>query len=348
MIYILSGPDDFSLNQSLVEIKKGLGDQGNLAANTTVLDGQQVASDQLTAVCSAVPFLAEKRLVIINGLLEHFEARSSRRKKAASPTSQQDEAKALSACMGQIPESTVVVLIEGKIANDNPLFKELVKKATLKTFPLLKEPQLSQWVRQRVAKEGGTISPQAVDSLVRHVGSNLWTMASEINKLVLFAAGRRIEEEDIKRIVSHAQQASIFTVVDAIVENKTELAQRSLEQLLQGGATPSYVLFMLARQVQFIVRVRELKSKGKPEAFIQTKLGLADFALRKTLEQASKYSLPRLKEVYQRLLETDMAIKTGRYAAELALNILVAELCQRSQAVAHPKAGVQYAKSSRT
>ena len=54
------------------------------------------------------------------------------------------------------------------------------------------------------------------------------------------------------------------------------------------------------------------------------------FILRRTLQQASRYTLPRLKEVYHKLLETDLAIKTGRYDAELALNILIAELCQRA------------------
>ncbi|GAI47378.1 unnamed protein product [marine sediment metagenome] len=65
---------------------------------------------------------------------------------------------------------------------------------------------------------------------------------------------------------------------------------------------------------------------------IQDKLGLtSEFALRKTLEQAGRYSLARLKEVYHRLLDADLSIKTGKYDAELALNILIAELCQKQK-----------------
>ena len=81
-----------------------------------------------------------------------------------------------------------------------------------------------------------------------------------------------------------------------------------------------------------IVRARELRSQRKTKIEIQNRLGLtSEFALRKTLEQAGRYSLPRLKEVYHHLLETDLSIKTGKYDAELALNILVAELCQRGK-----------------
>jgi len=332
LLYILSGQDDFSLTHSLNEIKGEVGDQAILAAGTTTLDGQQVTLDQLRTVCETVPFLAGRRLVIIKGLLERFEprGRSRRQRKTTRVTDQQNEYKSLSACIGEMPDSTILVLIESRITNNNPLFRELADKAVVKSFPLLRDAELRQWIQRHVKEEGGSLSPQAVDLLTKLVGSNLWIMTSEINKLVLFTSGRRIEEEDVKAVVSYTQQTNVFAMVDAIVEFKAELAEQLLQQLLQRGDAPVYLLFMLSRQMQMIVRARELRKQGKTRIEIQNKLGLTSgFALGKTLEQASRYSLPRLKEVYHRLLEADLSIKTGKYDAELALNILVAELCQR-------------------
>jgi len=344
LLYILSGQDDFSLAQSLKEIKGEMGDQAILAVGTTMLDGQQVTLDQLRTVCETVPFLAGRRLVIIKGLLERFEPRgkSRRQRKTTRVTDRQNEYKSLSACIGEMPDSTILVLIESRITNNNPLFSELADKAVVKTFPLLRDAELRQWVQRRVKEEGGSLSPQAVDLLTKLVGSNLWIMTSEINKLALFTSGRRIEEEDVKAVVSYAQQTNVFAMVDAIVEFKAELAEQLLQQLLQRGVAPVYLLFMLSRQMQMIVRARELKKQGKTRIEIQHKLGLTSgFALGKTLEQASRYSLPRLKEVYHRLLEADLSIKTGKYDAELVLNILVAELCRRRKAyVTQPR---QYA-----
>jgi DNA polymerase-3 subunit delta len=329
LLYILNGPDDFSLNQSLQGIKKSLGDPEALATNTTVLDGHQVTMEQLATVCETIPFLAEKRLVIIRGLLERFEARGRTGQPKTARTSQSDTSKVFSTCLGKIPDSTVVVLLDGSVGKDNPLYKELAGKAEVRTFPLLKDAKLRQWIRNRVDGEGGIISFQAVDLLTKLVGSNLWIMLSEIDKLVSFTAGRRIEEEDVKSLVSYAQEVSVFAMIDAILEFKAETAEQLLQQLLRRGAAPAYLLFML-------------KNEGMPETEIQHKLGLfSEFALRKTLEQAGRYSLPRLKEVYHRLLETDLSIKTGRYDGELALNLLVAELCQRGKVhSAQSKAGV--------
>jgi DNA polymerase-3 subunit delta len=161
------------------------------------------------------------------------------------------------------------------------------------------------------------------------VGSNLWIMASEIEKLILFASGRRIEEEDVRAVVSDAQQASVFTMVDAILEARAGPAGQSLHQLLQRGSSPAYLLAMLSRQARMIVRVKELTSQGGSEIEIRDRLGLtAEFARQKTMEQARRYSLERIKDLYHKLLEADLAIKTGKYEGELALNILIAELCK--------------------
>ncbi len=332
MLYILSGQDDFSLAQSLEEIKKEIGDPAVLAASTTTLDGQQVTLQQLRTVCETVPFFAERRLVIIKGLLERFESRgeSRRQKKNTRVTDQQDKYKSLSACMGKIPDSTILVLVDGKIANNNPLFRELADKAVVKSFPLLRDTKLRQWIQRRVMEEGGSISPQSADLLTKLVGSNLWVMANEVEKLVLFAAGRRIEEKDVRAIVGYAQEANVFAMVDAILAARADLAGQLLQKLLQWGAAPAYLLVMLSRQTRMIVRAKELSKQGKSKTEIQDRLGLAsEFALGRTLRQADRYSPARLREVYHRLLEADLSIKTGKYDGELALDILVSELCQK-------------------
>jgi len=334
LLYILSGQEDFSLHQSLEEIKRGIGDQTILAANATTLDGKQLTLAQLRTACEAMPFLAEKRLVIVNGLLERFEpkGKSRHQKKITPVTSQQDECKSLAAYITSIPDSTILVLVDSKVGSNNPLFRELSGKAEVKFFPLLRDIKLRQWIQRRVTEEGGSISTQAVDLLARLVGSNLWIMASEINKLVLFTLGRRIEEKDIKMIVSYAQEANVFTMVDAVLESKIGIAEHLLQQLLQRAATPVYLLVMVSRQVRMIVRAKELRNQGKPKIEIRNKLGLtSEFALDKTLEQADRYPWERLKEVYHKLLETDLSIKTGRYEGKLAINILIVELCQRTK-----------------
>ena len=334
MLYILFGEDDFSLTRSLEEIKRGIGDQSLLEANTTVLDGQQVTVGHLRGVGETAPFLAEKRLVIIQGLLGRFEPEGKlrRRKKIAPVAEKEAEYKSFADCLGKIPDSTVLVLVDGRVKSSNPLLRQLLPRAKVRSFPILKDDRLRQWIKREVAGQGASISAEAVDLLAKLVGGNLWIMTNEVAKLALFASGRRIELDDIKAIVSLAQETSVFAMVDAILDFRVGVAEQLLEQLLERGASPAYLLVMLARQVRMIVQARELRRQRKAEVAIQDKLGLtSEFALRKTLDQAQRYPMERLKEVYNKLLETDLAIKTGKYDGELALNLLIADLCQQAR-----------------
>ncbi|HLB27709.1 MAG TPA: DNA polymerase III subunit delta [Dehalococcoidales bacterium] len=340
MLYILSGPDDYSLARTLDEIKRELGDPSALAMSVTTLEGRQVTPDELKVTCQTLPFLSGKRLVVIEGLLGRFEPRAQPRRQTRArqaDTNDADRHKPFAASLSNIPESTIVALIEEKITGKNPLFKDLAGpsssgRMTVKDFPLLKEPALRDFAQKRVSSEGGSISPKAVTMLVRLVGSNLWSLASEIDKLILFANGRRIEEEDVKTMVGYAQQTTVFVMIDAVLNYQPEQAEQALQRLLRDGDAPIQLLAMLARQVQLIVRAKELRNQRKSVTEIQSALGIPqEFIVRKTLEQANRYSLPRLREVYHSLLDTDLSIKTGQYDAELAMTILVAELSRRSK-----------------
>lgn len=335
MLYILSGPDDFSINRELNNIKSTAGDPTMLSTNTNVFDGGQVTLDELRLACETMPFLSDKRLAIVYGLLERYAIKtfSSRPAGTKKTESQSTSYESFTELIKRIPETTVLVLIDSDVKENNPLMKAISHNASVKTFPWLKSDDLRHWIGQRVSDEGGSIALPAVNLLARIIGSNLWIMSNELNKLVSYADGRRIEEKDVKALVSYTQQASVFAMVDAIIEFNLQRAETVLQQLLKEGESPSGLLAMLNRQMRLIVRMRELKAQKLPENEMKSRLGIThDFIVRKTLEQAQRYTLPRLRQVYQFLLETDMAIKTGKYDGELALNILIAELCQQEKA----------------
>ncbi len=335
MIHVFYGADDFSVREALDEIKKGLGDPAMLAASTSRLEGAKLRPDELEAAVQAVPFFGGTRLIIVEGLLGRFEPKEKRgagRKTAKAPKESETELhKVMARLINAAPESSAVVLIDGEIGKANSLLKEISPKADMRVFSPLKGVALENWARKRVDSSGGTISEEALKALVRLVGSDLWVMNGEIQKLVLYTAGRAIEPDDVKKLVGLSREASIFTLVDAVVDGRLNLANQSMCELLESGAAPSYILVMLTRQIRLLLRARDLKGKGQSERAIQAALGLADFPFRKTLEQAARYSMPRLKDFYHRLLEADLSIKTGRYDGELALTLLVSELCSQTK-----------------
>jgi DNA polymerase-3 subunit delta len=204
--------------------------------------------------------------------------------------------------------------------------KKISSLAEVRTFPLLRGKDLRAWIRQRVKEEGGDIIPQAVNLLAELIGGDLWAMDGEIQKLLLYSRERPISEEDVRQLVSCIQEANIFALVDAVAEARTESAQQILHRLYDDGMPPAYILTMITRQFRLIAQATDL-GKGLSRLQIQDRLGLkSGYALDKALSQARLYDFERVRGAYDRLLETDLATKTGQYTDKLALELLVTEL----------------------
>jgi len=332
LFYILYGKDDFSLQQELEKIKGELGNEEMLAVNTSILDGQQLRLSQLTDACSAVPFLCPCRLVVVKGLLGRFEARSRQERKPARSKAKNkpamDEWDSLPEYIKQIQPSTILVMIDGELKANNRLMKTLAPQAKIKGFPQFSDRDLSHWIQTRIKEGGGTISPAALKLLVELVGADLWTMSGEIEKLLSYCSGQLITEDHVKQLTSYAREANIFALVDAILEGRGTQAQQLLHRLLGDGASPSYILAMITRQLRLIVVAKDMGKKKPGTGSSEGQESASDYSLRKAARQARAFSMERIKKAYSRLLEADIGIKTGKYEGDLALEILVVELGQ--------------------
>jgi DNA polymerase-3 subunit delta len=329
LIYLFTGGDDFSAHEALFDIKMGLGDPSMIDSNTSRLAGAKLHPADLEAAVQAMPFFGGKRLVIVEGLLGRFEARqkASAAKPAKAPKKDESELPAAFArVINAAPDSTELVLLDEKANKSNPLLKELPTKMDVRVFEPLKGMQLESWVRQRAKKVGASLSDAAIKELVKLVGGDLWVMHGELQKLAQYSSGKPVEAEDVRKLVGLSREANIFQLVDDVIDGHLKPANGAMYELLDAGMSPSQILAMLARQLRLVVRAKDLKASGQSDSAIQGTLGLNDFPFRKTLEQASRYPMSRWRDFYHRLLDSDIAIKTGKYDDELALVILVTEL----------------------
>jgi DNA polymerase-3 subunit delta len=327
MLYILYGQDGFSLDQAVRKIKADLGDRETVAANTTSLEGKRLTLGELRSKCDTAPFLCSHRLVMVEGLLGRFDAKQGKsRSRKEKPGNGLEGWEGVDSYVEQMPETTVLVLVDEEVKGNNPLLRHISSLAEVRTFPLLRGKDLKIWIRQRAKEEGRDITTQAVNLLAELIGGDLWAMDGEIRKLVLYSQKRSIGEDDVRQLVSCSQEANIFSLVDAVAEGRTELAQQLLHRLHDDGVPPTYTLTMITRQFRLIAQARDL-GKGLSRLQIQDRLGLkSSYALGKALSQAKLYDFAQVKRAYAKLLETDLAIKTGQYTDKLALELLVAEL----------------------
>lgn len=322
--------------EHVAALEAQLGDPSTASLNISRLDGRTVTLSDVQAACGAMPFLADFRLVVVEGWLTRLLSRTEEGEvdeeaEAASPRSggpARDVMAALAGYLEELPETARLVLVERR---DLPE-KNIVLKATLgkpwafvKRFDLPKGEQLVQWIQARAKAEGGAFTRDGAQALAE-AESDPRALGNEIVKLLTYVNfSRPVEAADVHALTPATAAARIFDFVDAIGQRRAKAAQAELHKLLD-REEPLYVLGMIVRQFRFILLAKELLEARRPEAGVAAALGLHPFPAGKVCAQSRNFSLPALEAIYHRLLACDAEIKTGQADPAAALDVLVAEL----------------------
>ncbi len=328
MFYLLHGENEYGRSLALAKMKASLGDRTTVEANTTTLDGRKATLDELIYACDTVPFMADKRLVIVNDLAASYEP------KAAGKGQDSEQGTAFLQSLGEylsrLPETARLVFMEReKISRRNPIYRFAINSehGHVKEFMPPRGRALDQWIADRVEEKGGRIKAKAVGMLAAFVGNDLRLLDQEIDKLLTYSGEEAvITERDVQLLVSYVQEADIFQMVDALGRRDSREAAKVLRRLLEDGQPPLRLLHMIARQFRLLLRVKELLAKGTSAADISALFRLHPFVVRKMVRQAPNFSSAQLEAIYHRLLEIDVAAKTGVMEPSLALEVFVTEL----------------------
>ncbi len=340
MFYILHGEDEFGLSEELAGLRARLaeGDPAMAELNTTILDGQRLIWGALRHACDTIPFMSERRLVIVYGLLGRLAA-GGRAKGAGvgqdeEPASKRTFRDDLADYLPKLPPTTRLVFVEDRrLPASHPILKvaEAERKGArgfIKQFNKPKDGELPGWIRHRARDKAGELDGEAIALLAALVGNDLRTLDQEIDKLLLYADGRTVSGEDVRLLVSQAREESIFDLVDSVGRRETGQALLLLHRLLDEGKEPLYLLAMLARQVRILIQVSELRNQGLGQTDITERLKLHPYVVQKAMAQADNFSLRQLEGAHQHLLETDWQIKTGGLDEVVALDTLIVTLTQ--------------------
>ena len=326
MIHILFGGDELSVSEAASLMKELVGTQELWDVNITTFAGPEVTFGELAATCDTVPFLAERRLVLVTGLLGMFELQPRRRSAGGGSRRSLGEWEALTAYLPNVPDTTELVFVDGQLSRSNPLMAAIGPLAKVQTFPLPTGVGLVRWIQDRAAVHDALIDSPAARALAENVGPNTWAIDSELQKLSLFRYGESIRKQDVDEMVADVREASIFAAVDAVIEGRPGQAIRLVGRLMDSGRTLPSLLAMLARQVRLLLLAKDLRAQGVAEPQMGGRLSLSGYPLRKTLDQEKRFTHEQLAYIHESLVQLDLSAKTLPIDERVALETLIAEL----------------------
>lgn len=311
MFYVFHGDDEHSQREFLADLESKLGDPSMLELNTSKFDGHSLSLSLLQHTCDSIPFLADRRLVIVDNLF------------VTDPPYLEE----LLIYLPALPESTRLVFMEShELGKKHPILKAVRdnEKGHVRLFTRPTGNSLEAWIRQRVKSAGGQISHRAVHMLAINVGNDLELLDNEIEKLILYKGSLSIDVDDVTLLCPFVAESSIFELVDAIGSRHGQSAAQLLQNKLNEGTDPFYLFAMIIRQFRLLIQVKELAKNGATPAEISKSLKIHSFVAGKILQQSHNFSFAQLEQIYERLLEIDIQVKTGQTDLTTALCLLVA------------------------
>ncbi|NLX11275.1 MAG: DNA polymerase III subunit delta [Chloroflexi bacterium] len=317
--YVFHGPDEFSCRAQLQSIRAQMGDPGMAELNTSILDGKAAAAAEVLAAASAMPFLSDKRLVIVEGMLSWLA-----RKGAGKIGKEQLEV--LVEGLPHLPEFARVVFVEMDTLSDhNPVLK-LAKTDPGGYHKAFNPPRdATRWIRTQAEQVYGVeIETAAAVTLAAVIGEDLRAADSELAKLSAYVNGERpITGADVALLTTYIAETDVFQMVDALGQRDGAAATRLLHRLLEQD-DPLPLFGMMIRQFRLLLLAREYLNGGGAPGQIAQAIGVHPFVGEKLVRQVGAFTLDQLEHIYRFLLETDLSIKTGRVDAGLALDLLIA------------------------
>lgn len=352
MIYLFLNADEYLAGRRLAELKAALGDPEMASLNTVELGPSGVDPVRLLAEASLMPFLAERRLLIVRGYLDSIDKRMAASKLPGGAAYQ--EAADLLARLPTNPETCDLVFIDSAVDKRRGLFKgmvvsageahgqaerrvpgleSLIKAGTVQLveLPTPDAKTLPAWVQQHARDHKIAIQPDAVALLANYVGRNLRQLDNELQKLSLYAHGRAITAQDVRAMVADASEEMMWNLTDGLCGRNGGKAMAALRDLRRGDQHPLALLSAIARQYRLLIQVKTVMARGVRAADqIAAAIGekKSTYPVEKAQKLVEHYSFDELDAIMERLLETDMAMKTGADQDTL-LDILVADLTSR-------------------
>ncbi len=348
-IYLFYGHDNYTAQQKLnrwrTEFEKKYGD-----LNIQIFDGDDFTASNFSEAIETVPFLSDKKLIIIRDFLRDAK---------------EEDQKGVAEKLDDADNFNIIVFIEHEKPDARTtLFKKLNKTGQAIEFEDLDTHGLTRWIEQEFARKSGgtsgntgggigtgknagsntgtgggtgknagsntgtnigtgmdasTIAPQqqSIGSrealfLAETVGPNLWQMSQEVEKLSLYSRSQPLNVEAIEALASPNVSASIFKLTDYLAQKNSRSSIKTLSTLIQSGEDLFRIFSMIVRHFRILIQIKACIEKKMERQQIIQKTKEHPFAISQGMSQCKNFNFEKLGEIYGKLLQIDIAAKSSR------------------------------------
>lgn len=308
--YVITADNPYVLWDAVEDWKRVTQQAGKLPLDT--FHAPRVNLDQLLDAGATIPMFGEQRLVLIHDVNK-------------IPTPQHERLMKILATFG---DTTRVLMTATSLDKRKKLTKFLMKWADTEEFPRIYADRLPGWAQRIAGDLDCQLSPQAANLLANTYGDDLFAMRQTIERTALFVnEKRRIELADIQAGLSGDGQHTVFLLLETVSQPDLQRSLQVVRSLFAGNEVPEMWLATLASLLQRLLKLAEINEPNDNQAARLT--GIHPRFIGQARRQLTHFGRAGLVSALYSCFETEWAIKTSRFTAEVGWELLVYRLCSK-------------------
>ncbi len=305
-VYLLHGEERYLRKQYTDRLRKAMcGEDDQM--NTHFYEGKNIPVGEIIDLAETLPFLAERRVIFISnsGLFKSGGEKMAEYLSAPN-------------------ETTYFVFTESEVDKRSKLYKAVNSMGLVVDFAVQDENTLKRWIAGILNREGKKITENTVQLLLTKTGTDMENIQMELEKLICYCMDREvITNEDVEAICTNRVSNHIFDMINAIADKQQQKALQLYYDLLALKEPPMRILFLIARQCNMLLQVKEMKARGHDNKTIGSKIGVPPFIAGKYVTQAARFKTSVLKIAVRQCVEAEEAVKSGRMNDMMSVEILI-------------------------
>lgn len=297
-VYLIHGKEELLLERALRRLRDMMLDAGGgQELDFDTFDGSSASGDDIVAAANTLPFLSERRMVIVRDV-------------ERMPTEQHPP---LVAYAENPAPFSVLVLVASSLPKNTRLYRTLDRAGVVSEYAAPKPSELPGWVISLFNSMDRQLPRTAAEVLVRAVGKDLRRLQSEADKIVAYAGERReLTREDVEAVVAETAAPSIFEFLDAMGSRDCATALKLLAGLMAAGESINGVHAMVVRHIRSLMSASALRERGTPEKELASELRMAPWQIRNVARQAAGFSDEELIAALKAAAGVEARMKTSQ------------------------------------
>ncbi len=312
-IYLLEGTEVYFRDGGVKQIKNACLSQPSL--NYAAFDGANLKGDKLTALVDgvyALPFLSKKRVVLVS---EFYP-------------SEKDYKTYLKPLFENPVDTSVIVIVNAGMGKAKAGIFDLKKapNVTVVECKRADDESIVKWIYLTFKRAGIYADGNISNTIMRYCNGDMARISKEVEKLIEYAAAdekKQIDLADVDALVYRDNEYKLYELTQAAARKDYGKFMEIMDGMVGKGFDENAFLNSLCSHFRTLYEVSSMRGS---DAQVASMLDMKEYGVRKSREQASRFSVDTLSGYYTDIYEVLSRARSGEITFSAALKEIIAKI----------------------